>query len=268
MATIEQQLADQQQILDACVELLEVVPGDADAVAEKAAAEAEITKLRAQLPTPTTNHLLALPPPPPPPPPPPAASPSDEPHVKHDVGDVVLAKWSEDRQFYQASIITVTGSAADPLYTVRFAGYGNTETVRKADVKVSEASRKRKAEGTPAGDIPRPPPQRSNVITAAPAIDMTVKQRKEPSLVSDGPTRQKMEPKSIRNKKAAEKQKANWNSWQQKGAKLFAAAGLPKQKDSQFRVKDGSSAGVGTSSKSTRAAEEATRTKYQYDDGD
>lgn len=259
---LREQLADQQQILAAAGEVLGFLPEDEEALADKAAALAAIRELQAQ---------LEAPPPPPPPPPPAAPSRVEESHLNLEVGDVVMAKWSEDRQFYQATIITVTGSSVDPLYTVRFTGYGNTETVRKTDIKVSETSKKRKAEAPPAGSKPRPPPgppQQAKVITAAPAVDTTLAKKREPSLVSDGPTREKMAPKSLKNQKQAEKQKASWNNWQQKGAKLFAAAGLPKQKDSQFRVKDGPNARVGfnSSGKGMTSTETGPKSKYIWDD--
>lgn len=284
MATLEQlreQLDLQQQLVAMTDEVLSVIPDDPESLKERATAMNEIkdlnTRIAAAAAASTTTTT------PPPPPPPQASSRAEEPQPNSVVGDSILARWS-DRHFYPATVIGVTGSAVEPLYTVRFARYNTTAIVRKHEVRVTEASRKRKAEALETGDTMKAPPSRPQApkpTPAAPAIEKAPV-KKEPSLVSDGPTRQKMAPKSIKNNKQAEKQKASWQAWQQKGAKLFADAGLPKQKDSQFRVGDNPKARVGFHSagkttdvsKVSHAVQKhevsakggSPKTKYHYDE--
>jgi survival-of-motor-neuron-related-splicing factor 30 len=61
-------------------------------------------------------------------------------------GDDCMARWSKDGKFYPAKVTTVGGSAAQPVFGVRFAADGTTELVSAADVKPMTESKKRALE--------------------------------------------------------------------------------------------------------------------------
>ncbi|KAL7005238.1 hypothetical protein EMMF5_005211 [Cystobasidiomycetes sp. EMM_F5] len=58
-------------------------------------------------------------------------------------GTDVLAKWHVDGKMYPARIASISGSAADPVYTVIFTVDKSTEVVRSGDVKALSENRKR-----------------------------------------------------------------------------------------------------------------------------
>lgn len=200
-----------------------------------------------------------------------APPPPPEEH-KFNVGDSVMAKYSADKQWYAASIISKTGSPVDPHYTVKFTGYGDTEGKRKYEIRPIE-SKKRKADGTPAGAaaaVPPPPPsprsvQNGTVISAAPSIDPNLVQKREPSKVSDGPTRMAPAPKKLKGNKSLEKSKSNWNDWQKTGPKKpVVGAGKKLGKDSQFRTPDLPNAKVGFTGSGKPMSKDQVRTKWEY----
>jgi survival of motor neuron-related-splicing factor 30 len=181
------------------------------------------------------------------PPPPPA----DEAQTVFNVKDLVMAKYSADKQWYQATIVSKTGSSADPVYKVLFTGYNDQETKRKHEIRapVEQASRKRKADGTPATSTPQPAasapkPQKTQqngtVISAAPAVNTAVlPPKREPSKVSDGPTRLAPEPKKLKGSRVLEKGKSNWQDFQKQGPKKGAGGGFGQgKKESMFRTAD------------------------------
>lgn len=157
------------------------------------------------------------------------------------VNDTVLAKWhAGDKGFYPARITSITGSSASPIYIVKFKADGTTETLRAKDIKPIVNPNKRKADGTPvAASIntpPPPPPVNSSVISAAADIDTTLAQqtKKEPSKVSDGPTRPAKIAKKIKANKELEAGKNKWQDFATKG-KFGKAA----KKESMFRTPEG-----------------------------
>lgn len=277
---LQAELAQRQDDLNTVNDMLAMEPDYADALESKPTLEAEIADLKAQIAALNAKQDAAPPPPPPadddPAPPPPKFDMSKHPKfrktspeapppppedamVVFSVKDVVQAKFSEDKQWYPATITSKTGSNTDPVYKVTFKGYGNTETKRKFEVRPLENPKKRKAEVAPAVSTPPAPPspKRANnggnansaVISAAPAIDTTKPAKREPSKVSDGPTRMPPEPKKLKGSKTLDKAKNSWQSWQASGPKKFGAAGgaAPKKvnKESQFRTPDLPGAKVG-----------------------
>jgi survival-of-motor-neuron-related-splicing factor 30 len=153
------------------------------------------------------------------------------------VNDMVLAKWhSGDKGFYPAKITSITGSSTNSMYIVKFKGYDATETLRIKDIKPLINPNKRKADGTPVVATPPPPPTNSNVISAAADINPELAQqnKREPSKVSDGPTRPAKIPKKIKANKELEAGKSKWQDFAQKG-KFGKAA----KKDSMFRTPEG-----------------------------
>ena len=63
-------------------------------------------------------------------------------------GEEILARYAGDSKFYPARILSVSGSAADPIYTVSFKGYDTTEVMGSADVKAMSQDKKRQLELT------------------------------------------------------------------------------------------------------------------------
>lgn len=261
---LQEELSSHYELLAQYDELLTLAPDDAEVLSERANAQSEIATLEKRIAAAKqpSSQADATPPPPKwdptkhpkfrkaspeaPPPPPPA---DDTPTV-FNAKDLVLAKWSGDKQFYEATIITKTGSSADPVYTVSFKIDNSTETKRRHEVRAMPG-KKRKADAAAAApaapSIPPPPaPAEPGTIYAPPVIDRAAAQRKEPSMVSDGPTRMQPEKKKLKGGKVMENKKANWQSFMQNGPKkASAASGLSKPKQSMFRTPDAPNAKVG-----------------------
>lgn len=165
------------------------------------------------------------------------------------VNDIVTAKYAGDKQFYEARIISITGSSVNPIYTVNFKGYPGTETVRNHEIRpvaavapkptsTSQTAQKRKADDSlvaptaisPAITTPIP-----GVISAAANIDTEKANalRKEANKVLDGDSKPKAA-KKARTNKALESSKNNWQAWQTKASTGKAAKVVAK--DSMFRT--------------------------------
>ncbi|KAI7692286.1 hypothetical protein KC322_g10909, partial [Hortaea werneckii] len=286
------ELAECEGNIKTCDEMLALEPEDESAKETKSMMEDMVKDLLQQINAEKAKQSSAAPPPPPPsedapspkidmskhpkfrklspgaPPPPP-----DEPQQPtiFNVKDTVMAKYSEDKQWYQATIVTRTGSQADPVYTVTFKGYGNTETKRKYEIRpVHVESKKRKADASPAVSAPQTPAPPvptaggGHIISAAPAVDTSlVREKREPSKVSDGPTRMAPEPKKLKGNKALEKGKASWNDWQKSGPKK-PATGAVKKKESMFKTPDNPNARVGFTGSGKAMTKDQTRSKWNY----
>jgi len=289
---LQEELAECEGNIKTCDEMLALEPEDESAKETKSMMEDMVKDLQQQINAEKAKQSSAAPPPPPPsedapspkidmskhpkfrklspgaPPPPP-----DEPQQPtiFNVKDTVMAKYSEDKQWYQATIVTRTGSQADPVYTVTFKGYGNTETKRKYEIRpVHVESKKRKADASPAVSAPQTPAPPvptaggGHIISAAPAVDTSlVREKREPSKVSDGPTRMAPEPKKLKGNKALEKGKASWNDWQKSGPKK-PATGAVKKKESMFKTPDNPNARVGFTGSGKAMTKDQTRSKWNY----
>ncbi|TEY70104.1 hypothetical protein BOTCAL_0111g00220 [Botryotinia calthae] len=190
--------------------------------------------------------------------------PPEEPEVvtSFSVNDMVLAKWhSGDKGFYPARITSITGSSTSPVYIVKFKNYDTTETLRAKDIKPIVNPNKRKADGTPVVASAPTPPSTSNVISAAADIDPELAQqsKREPSKVSDGPTRPAKVPKKIKAKKELDDGKKKWQDFAAKGK--FGKAG---KKDSMFRTPDGVNGRVGFTGSGQSMRKDPTRSRHIY----
>lgn len=158
----------------------------------------------------------------------------------YSVNDTVLAKWvSGDNLFYPARITSITGSSTAPVYVVTFKSYGTMETLSAKDLKpVSNDSKKRKADGTPANPLPPTPVTASStgVISAAADIDPALanQARREPSRVGDGPNKPAKMPRKVKANKELEAGKSKWQDFSTKGKATKVA-----KKDSMFRTPEG-----------------------------
>ncbi|KAI9708631.1 MAG: hypothetical protein M1820_003849 [Bogoriella megaspora] len=204
----------------------------------------------------------------------------------YKLNDVIMAKWiSGDKQFYQAKIIGVYGSSANPKYTVRFIDYdGYTEQVGIQDTYVVQSSSKKRKADTYATPI-EPKKQKADVspvagpaattaaatgpvassstgiISAAPNInkELASQVKKEPSKVSDGPARPAKVARKVKANKELESTKNNWKNFN---------AGLSKKgiktKESMFRVPDNPNARVGFTGSGKAMSKDIVRTKHVY----
>jgi survival-of-motor-neuron-related-splicing factor 30 len=261
LAILQAELAETQENLDTCIETIKLGLEDDETVAMKEQFEEEVASLKAQIAA-KKSSTADVPPPPPPPPsgdnppkydmskhpkfrtnsPDPSAANEGTEIAKTDfkVGDTVTAKYSADKQWYPATIVSKTGSSADPVYTVNFTGYNEKENKRKYEVRAAE-NKKRKAEApieVPGPPLPQSPVRNGNVISAAASIDPTLVQKKEPSKVSDGPTRMAPAPKKLKGNKQLEKSKSSWASFQASGPKKMGVGAKKMGKESQFRTPD------------------------------
>ncbi|KAK1017412.1 hypothetical protein LTR33_019442, partial [Friedmanniomyces endolithicus] len=154
-------------------EYLALFPDDEESKDTEVFLQEQIATVKSRITEEQSEDTNTAPPPPPtddaPPPPPkydmrkhpkyrkqspdtaPPPPPDDAQQQNFEVKDVVQAKYTEDKQWYSATIVSKTGSSTDPVYTVTFKGYGNTETKRKHEIRpVHIESKKRKADGSPA----------------------------------------------------------------------------------------------------------------------
>lgn len=278
---LHEELAAHTELLAQYDELLTLAPDDEQTLSDRSSALAEIKAIKSRITSSSATHSDAPPPPkwdptkhpkynkasseaPPPPPP------ADDAPAVFNVKDLVLAKWSGDKQFYEATIITKTGSSADPVYTVSFKIDNSTETKRKYEVRAMPG-KKRKADAAPS--VPTPPTVSTSdrdfngtVITAAPVVDKSAMQKKEPSMVSDGPTRMQPEKKKLNGGKVMENKKANWQSFMQNGPKKTALT-ASKQKESMFRTPDAPNAKVGVVGSGKPMQKDPSRSKWGNTNG-
>ena len=138
---------------------------------------------------------------------------------------------------WPAKITSITGSANKPVYIVRFKTGGDTETVFGHEIKaMANESRKRKADGTPGTPTIQTTAFNPGVISAAAEIDpaLASQAKKEPSKVSDGPTRPAKVPRKVKANKELEAGKSKWQDFTTKGKMAKAT-----KKDSMFRTPEG-----------------------------
>ncbi|KAL8690884.1 MAG: hypothetical protein Q9218_003777 [Villophora microphyllina] len=193
------------------------------------------------------------------------ASPVEEPPAKTTfaVNDNVLAKWiSGDKAFYPARITSITGSSSKPVYIVTFKNYATTETLSAHDIKPTTIdSKKRKADGTPGTPSTPTIPTNTNVISAAADINpaLASQAKREPSKVSDGPTRPPKVPRKVKANRELEAGKSKWQEFSTKGKTAKFA-----KKDSMFRTPEGVNARVGFTGSGQEMRKDPGRSRHIY----
>lgn len=154
----------------------------------------------------------------------------DDAPVNYQVNDTVMAKWvSGDKGFYNARIMSITGSATDPVYLVKFKSYDNTETLRGKDIR--PISNKRKADDTPAAPTASvPAPAAPGVVSSAGATVYPEAKK----LAEDDGAAKPSKPKKIKAKKELEAGKSKWQEFNSK-----SKFGKTNKKESMFRTPTG-----------------------------
>ncbi|KAF5667755.1 splicing factor spf30 [Fusarium circinatum] len=173
--------------------------------------------------------------------------------VNYQVNDTILAKWvSGDKAFYPARITSITGSSTDPIYTVKFKSYDNTETLRSRDIR--PVSNKRKADSTPTTSAPATPPAPGLVSSAGATVYPEAKKAAE----QDG----EVKPPKAKKIKAKKELEKNKNKWQEFSAK--SKFGKNQKKDSMFRTPDGVHGRVGFTGSGQAMRKDPTRSRHVY----
>ncbi|KAK9466556.1 hypothetical protein V1512DRAFT_262914 [Lipomyces arxii] len=177
------------------------------------------------------------PPPPPPPdefkPVPPPPSPQDS----YKVGSTVLARWlSGDKQYHRAKITGITGSSAQPMYTVKFYDHPSADTVPLSCLRANH-DLKRKAELHEMHRVPKSPAQQTSAT----------------------------KPKPPKEKKAVDVGKAKWQEFSSKGIKTSKFA-KPKKlgESSMFRSPDDVTGRVGVINSGKPMTKDLKRSKHVY----
>ncbi|KAF1349723.1 hypothetical protein BDV97DRAFT_413622 [Delphinella strobiligena] len=191
--------------------------------------------------------------------------------VVYKVNDTVTAKYAGDKQFYEARIISITGSSVNPIYTVNFKGYTGTETVRAHELRpfnstASSGAQKRKADDSPIAPSPATPVTSTpmpGVISAAANIDTEKANalKKEAAKLLDADSKPKTA-KKARTSKALESSKHNWQAWQSKASTGKAAKVAAK--DSMFRTGEAPTARVGFTGSGQAMRKDVARTRHNY----
>ncbi|ORX91290.1 hypothetical protein K493DRAFT_317366 [Basidiobolus meristosporus CBS 931.73] len=89
------------------------------------------------------------------------------------IGDTCQAKWSADKQYYEAVIVAIGG---DGSYSVTFKGYGNTEVVSGNDIKpLNNKSQKKRDQGMEV--FPEDPSSKKKKKTPSKTSETAVKQQ-------------------------------------------------------------------------------------------
>ncbi|KAG5932229.1 hypothetical protein E4U53_001425 [Claviceps sorghi] len=176
----------------------------------------------------------------------------EEPPPVYHVNDTVLAKWlSGDKNFYQARITSITGSSANPIYTVKFKSYDTTETLRSKDLKPNSSKRKADEEPQTTPSAAAPGVVSSAGATIYPDAQKEMKQGEEPVKAP--------KPKKIKAKKELEAGKAKWQAFSSK-SKISKAG----KKESMFRTPEGIHGRVGFTGSGQAMRKDPTRSRHVY----
>ncbi|KAG6008735.1 hypothetical protein E4U21_003930 [Claviceps maximensis] len=182
----------------------------------------------------------------------PVAEEKEEPAPIYHVNDTVMAKWlSGDKNFYQARITSITGSSANPIYTVKFKSYDTTETLRSKDLKPNSNKRKAEEEPQTTPTVAAPGVVSSAGATIYPDAQKELKQGDEATKVQ--------KPKKIKAKKELEAGKAKWQAFSSK-SKMSKTG----KKESMFRTPEGIHGRVGFTGSGQAMRKDPTRSRHVY----
>ena len=200
----------------------------------------------------------------------PASSGPTEEQKVFKVNDLVSAKYHGDKMFYPAYIVSIMGSSAAPIYTIKFKNYENEghHTVQAHQVRAM-GGQKRKADGTTTAsettnhNVPTPT-ARPGVISAAPNINTELANaiKQDPNKNADGTQQKHRAGKKQKIGKALETSKASWQTFQQKGASGKASKVI--NRESMFKTSDAPNARVGFTGSGQAMRKDAGRSRHIY----
>lgn len=171
------------------------------------------------------------------------------------VGDSVLAKWvTGDHQFYPAKITSITGSAANPVYVVKFMEYNETQTLKSHQLKNLTEQKKRaldiaKERQVAISPIPPPPPANHRGAIPPPPPSEPIPKKTKPSINQE-----------------LKKSASTWSNFAKSGPKTKGIVGRKKAigESSMFRTNDDGRVGVIGSGKGM-TADPGKREKHVFD---
>ncbi|CAO1613840.1 unnamed protein product [Sympodiomycopsis kandeliae] len=185
-------------------------------------------------------------------------------------GDDCTAKYSGDGRWYPARVTAVSGSAQDPVYSVLFTGYNNSEMVRSHDIRAN-ASMPSASRSVPAASTATS----STTSTSATSADASSSSKKRSTVSTPTLTPEEeaeRERKRKRNEKKSESRetkaqeasnKANsWQKFAKKGAKK--GYGIAGEK-SMFKTPDDPYAKVGVVGAGRGMTKSQGRSKHTYE---
>lgn len=193
----------------------------------------------------------------------PSAAPPHAQIPTYAVNDNVLARWvSGDNAFYPSRILSITGSATNPIYVVVFKSYGNRESVTAKDIKPITnnninnidnsstsnipGSQKRKADAVVPGSssvssatTPATTQNSPSVISAAANINPALadQQRQDKKNLNDQEGSGNRRPAKTRKVKANKELEVGKTKWQEFASKGKLGKGF--KKESMFRTGEG-----------------------------
>jgi len=164
---------------------------------------------------------------------------------KYEVGNVVMAKWSVDKQYYEATILNIISPTS---YQIVFNDYGNEEVVNDTDIKdITPKTETSAVAATP--DTNNNKKRTYSTIVAAPSTELT-----NPHMVDHEKKKKRKKRKensiSKKEQEQVKKQKA-WNLFAKNNSKIsknnsifktpteyngkvgFSGSGKPKKKFSK-----------------------------------
>lgn len=147
---------------------------------------------------------------------------TDVPQHNWQSGDLCLAQWSEDGQYYEAKVDEIL---EDGTCTVQFENYGNTDVTRVSLLKKFDPNNKR------AGNSDDGPEKKKS------KKDLIAQQREY--------KRKKSQKKAQRLKQMEEEREADKNKWLDFNAKTFSKTNKGKVKKSIFATSEHANGKVG-----------------------
>ncbi|PWN27312.1 hypothetical protein BDZ90DRAFT_260402 [Jaminaea rosea] len=188
---------------------------------------------------------------------------STERQINLKAGDECLAKYAADGRWYPARITAVSGSSKDPVFSVIFKGYNNTEMLRSADIKAKSGLSSSAAPSSSTSSPAPPAASSSSSSSSQPrAKQLTAEEEAERER-----RRKRSEKKSERHeaKTQAANQKANsWQKFAKKGAKK--GYGIPGT-NSMFKTPDDPLAKVGVVGAGRGMTGYGDRSKHVFQNG-
>ncbi|PNS15044.1 Splicing factor spf30 [Sphaceloma murrayae] len=187
------------------------------------------------------------------------------------IGENVTAKYAGDGQWYPATITSVQGSSSNPIYTIKFKGYDEQETIPAHRIRAQAHSNplKRKADDVAAVSSPAPTglaAPNGSVLSAPANIDgeLASQLKKDQNKALDADALERPKKKKVNKAaQALEKGKSNWQDFKSKSA--GSKVGKAVNKESMFRTGDNPLAKVGFVGSGKTMTKDVVKGKHKYE---